>query len=93
MTGVVSRRGNAEAGTVFVKIIIAKDEVRLLGPPPGEVYAAHGDRRWYAVFGEKSVPQKEADDYLSRQIKFDSDIWIVDIDDRAGTALLEFHLA
>jgi hypothetical protein len=35
------------------------------------------------------VPDAEIESYLARQLKFDPDIWIVEIEDRAGRNFLD----
>jgi hypothetical protein len=39
--------------------------------------------------GAAPVTQEEIERFLARQVAFDPDIWILDIDDPAGTALLD----
>ncbi len=57
----------------------------LLGPAPGEAYDELGDRRWIA---EITLPQTLADAMalLERRIRFDPDLWIVEVEDRKGMA-------
>ena len=57
----------------------------LLGPSPGEAYDELGDRRWIA---EVTPPQTLADAMalLERRIRFDPDLWIVEVEDRKGMA-------
>ena len=57
----------------------------LLGPAPGEAYDEMGDRRWIA---EITPPQTPADAMalLERRIRFDPDLWIVEVEDRKGMA-------
>ncbi len=69
---------------------MANNLVRLLGPPPGSAFDANGERHWHSIFGAEPVPAQVANEYLSKQISYDPDIWIIDIDDRRGDALLEF---
>jgi hypothetical protein len=89
LTGVVARRGAAEAGAVFVKISLPDGYAKLLGPAPGPAYDSHGRRTWSAPLGPDPVSSQEADRYLSRQAAIDPDIWVLDIDDATGTGLLE----
>ena len=57
----------------------------LLGPAPGEAYDELGDRRWIA---EITPPQTLADAMalLERRIRFDPDLWMVEVEDRKGMA-------
>jgi hypothetical protein len=89
LTGVVARRGAPEAGSVFVKVTLPGGAGRLLGPAAGPTYDEDGGRRWVEPLGSEPVQQDDIDRFLARQIAFDPDIWILDIDDPAGTGLLE----
>ena len=57
----------------------------LFGPAPGPAFDEHGDRRFIE---ELPFPASEADvvALLARRKKFDSDLWIVEVEDRHGTA-------
>jgi hypothetical protein len=89
LTGVVARRGAAEAGAVFVKVSLPGGAARILAPAAGPTYDEDGRRRWTEPLGTAPVPQEEIERFLIRQIAFDPDIWILDIDDPAGTGLLD----
>ena len=88
LSGVVVSRGAPEAGAVFVRVIISRDETRLFAPPPGPLWNEAGERNWFEPLGNAPVTPQEAEAWLARQKKFDPDIWIIDIDDRSGTGLL-----
>ena len=89
LTGVVARRGAAEAGSVFVKVTLPGGTGRVLAPAAGPAYDEDGSRRWVELLGSEPVQLDDIDRFLARQIAFDPDIWILDIDDPAGTGLLE----
>ena len=40
-------------------------------------------------FRQQPVPEADAEAYLAREIRFDSDIWIVEVEDRAGRHMLD----
>ena len=85
--GAVMRKGAAEAGALFVIADLLDGRVQLYGPPPGPVYGEDGERRWVALH-RAPVARVEALALLERRLKYDPDLWIVDIEDRNGTALL-----
>lgn len=89
LTGVVARRGAAEAGSVFVKVTLPGGSGRILAPAAGPAYDEGGGRRWVEPLGSEPVQQDDIDRFLARQIAFDPDIWILDIDDPGGTGLLD----
>lgn len=91
LTGVVARRGAAEAGTVFVKVTLPDGRAKVLGPAPGPAYDDLGGRTWLTPLGPHPVSLEEADQFLSRQAAVDPDIWVIDIDDANGTGLIEIE--
>ncbi len=62
--------------------------VRLYGPAPAGFDGSENERRWVRCLGSELVPKEAAEDYLARQWQFDPDIWIVEIEDRAGRHFL-----
>ena len=88
LTAVIANKGAPEAGAVYVQITISNHEVKVLAPAPGPAFDDHGNRTWSMPLGPDPVSPQQASQYLARQRSFDRDIWIIDIDDRAGTGLL-----
>src|SRR5436853_2128833 len=88
---VLRRRGAVEAGAVFIKISRLDGTAQVFGPAPQTAFdeARPSDRSF--VLSLKSEPASEADAeaYLARQIKFDPDVWIVEVEDRAGRNFLD----
>jgi hypothetical protein len=51
--------------------------------------ASRGEERvWMRPLGDSADEQRCAD-YLTKQIRFDPDIWIVEIEDRAGRTFVD----
>jgi hypothetical protein len=86
--GAVLRKGAAEAGAIYIIADMLDGRVRLYGPPPGPAYGETGDRRW-SELTPKPVSRLFALEMLQRKQKIDPDLWIVDIEDRSGVALLQ----
>ncbi len=88
---VVRRRGADEAGAVFVKIDRLDGSVDLFGPAPQSAFdEAHPvDRAFVACLKTQPAPSADAEAYLQKQIRFDPDIWIVEVDDSAGRNFLD----
>jgi hypothetical protein len=88
----VRRRGAEEAGAVFIKISKLDGTAILFGPAPQAVFdeAQPADRRFAVVLG-RDAPAAEADieARLTREIRFDPDLWIVEVEDRAGRNFLD----
>ena len=83
------RRGAEEAGSIYVKVNRLDGRVLLIGPAPGPAHDHRGERRWVKLIGDGAVPEAEADAYLHRIQSRDPDIWVVEIEDRSGTGLLD----
>ena len=90
---VLVRRGDADAGAIYIKVSPLDGTALLFGPAPAGLDAAREDRSWEPCLGGRSSPEAEADAYLARQIAFDSDIWIVAVEDAAGRHFLDDWLA
>ena len=88
---VMRRRGNEEAGAVFVKIDRLDGTVELYGPAPQSAFdEAHpSDRIFSPCFERQPVTDAEAEIFLGRQIRYDPDIWIIEVEDRRGAPLLD----
>lgn len=87
---VVRRRGAEEAGAIFVKIDRLDGTADLYGPAPQTEFdeARPGDRAFMACL-KQPKPNDEIERYVSRQIDFDPDIWIVEVEDRKGRHFLD----
>jgi len=89
LTAVIANKGAPEAGAVYVQVTISSQLVRVFAPAPGPAYNDDGARNWSQPLGELPVKVEAANTYFARQLSFDPDIWIIDIDDPQGTGLLE----
>ena len=87
----VVRRGAEEAGAIFVKVARLDGSADIYAPAPQAVFDADGppERRWVRATGPEPVAERDAEDYLARQYRFDTDLWVVEIEDRGGRHLLE----
>jgi hypothetical protein len=86
---VVARKGDPDAGSVFVRVDLLDGRVRLFGPPPGSAFGEDGERRWVEIGETGPMAGEDAAAYLDRRASFDQDIWIVDLEARDGESLLE----
>jgi len=87
----VRRRGAEEAGAVFIKVNRLDGTADLYGPAPQTAFdhARPSDRAFSPCFPSLPVAEAEAESYLGRELKFDPDIWIVEVEDRAGRHFLD----
>ena len=88
---VVRRRGAEEAGAVFVRVSRLDGTSDLFGPAPQSAFdaAQEAARAFTPSLSTQSAADVDVEAYLARQLKFDPDIWIVEIEDRAGRNFLE----
>jgi hypothetical protein len=84
---VLRRRGAAEAGAIFVKLDRLDGTASLYGPAPQSLLDEHGGRLFAPILD--IVPAPQVDDRMSREIRFDPDLWWIEVEDRAGRHLLE----
>jgi hypothetical protein len=88
---VVRRRGAEEAGAVFVRVSRLDGTSDLYGPAPQSAFdAAPGAARAFSPsLAAQPAPDAAVEAYLTREIKFDPDIWIVEVEDRLGRNFLD----
>ncbi len=88
---VVRRRGAEEARAVFVMVDRLDGTVELYGPAPQTAFdeAQPSDRAFSPCFKQQPVSNADAEAYLTRQIRYDPDLWIIDVEDRRGAHLLD----
>jgi hypothetical protein len=88
---VVRRRGAEEAGTIFVRIDRLDGTSDLYGPAPQSAFddAQPAERAFSPCLKTTPAPDADAESYLARQIKFDPDLWIVEVEDRQGRHFLD----
>ena len=83
--GAVIRKGAEEAGAVYVIVNHLDGTCHLFGPAPGPSHDGEGERRWIEELQSPAV-LAEITPLLERKRRFDPDIWVVEIEDRRGTA-------
>ena len=83
--GAVIRKGAEEAGAVYVIVNHLDGTCHLFGPAPGHSHDEEGERRWIEELKSPAV-LAEVTPLLERKRRFDPDIWVVEIEDRRGTA-------
>jgi hypothetical protein len=88
--GAVSRRGAEEAGAVFVKVALLDGNAVLYVPAPQTVYDdSRPIERLFVPTSPAPVPEASVEERLAKEIRFDPDVWIVEIEDRAGRHFLD----
>jgi hypothetical protein len=87
---VLRRRGAAEAGAIFIKIDRLDGTAALFGPAPQSEIGNSGIERMFGrVHAAAWLSPGEVEARLGKEIAFDPDIWIVEVEDRAGRCFLD----
>jgi len=86
---VLRRRGAAEAGAIFVKVDRLDGSAALFGPAPQSEMREDGHRLFARLHADPWIDPAEAELKLARQIKFDPDLWIIEMEDREGRSFLD----
>ncbi len=73
--GMVIRSGDADAGGILV-ILRGREGLVVLS----QVRAGEGEAAWLRGTGAQPVDDKTADSYVSRQVRFDPDLWVVEFE-------------
>jgi hypothetical protein len=92
--GAVRRRGAEEAGAVFVKLALLDGNAILYTPAPQTAYdESRPVERVFTPSTKEPVPEQMVEDRLAKEVRFDPDVWIVEIEDRVGRHFLELAKA
>ena len=81
----VVRKGDADAGAVLVKVATLDGRARLYAPARD----GQGDRIWLDLSaGPLGFEESAVDAYARKRAESDPDIWLIEIEDRAGRTFL-----
>ncbi|HMF24151.1 MAG TPA: DUF1491 family protein [Pseudolabrys sp.] len=92
----VRRRGAEEAGAVFIKINRLDGTGTLYGPAPQTEFeeARPADRMFTAAVGrDRPAADADIEARLVKEVRFDPDLWLVEVEDRAGRNFLDHVVA
>ena len=74
------RRGDSDAGAILIKHNRFDAGCTVYAP----AMAMDGGRAWSRGTGEAPVPEADADAYIQRQLGYDPDVWVVEVEDMTG---------
>lgn len=88
---VVRRRGAEEAGAIFVKIAKLDGTAALFGPAPQTAFddARPTEHLFTSFFPHGFALEADVEAKIAREQKFDPDLWLVEVEDRAGRNFLD----
>ena len=84
----VARRGAEEAGAVFLLVDRRDGSFDLYGPAPQSVFSDRPTDRMFSLLA-REISEEATRARMEREIRFDPDLWLVDIEDREGRAFVE----
>jgi hypothetical protein len=87
----VRRRGAEEAGAIFIKLNRLDGTAELFSPAPQSAFdEAHpSDRAFIRSLGEAPVPEAKVEERIAREVRFDPDVWIIEVEDRKGQHFID----
>lgn len=91
-SAVVVRHGDDDAGAIFIKVNRLDGTCLLFAPAPAGLSGAESDRRWVPVGSPAGISEVEVDTMLAREADFDADMWLIEVEDRAGRHFLDTQL-
>jgi len=83
-TAVLRRRGASEAGAIFVKIDRLDGSAAVYGPAPQSESRDGIERLFTRLHSADWITPDEAEKRLAKEMKFDPDLWIVEVEDKKG---------
>ena len=79
---------------MFVKLALLNGNAMLYAPAPQAVYDdSRPVERVFAPSSREPVAEQAVEDRLAKEVNFDPDVWIVEIEDRAGRHFLDLARA
>lgn len=79
LAGVIEKKGAAEAGAIFIRVLKRDRTQMLLSPAPQSLTDGETADRCFETRLENAT-EADVDQKLTREKSFDSDIWIVEIE-------------
>jgi len=80
----VVRHGDNDAGVIYIKINRLDGTATLFGPAPSPISETPYEQSWMVHLDGDGMSEQKVDNFLQRQIQFDSDLWILEVEDRNG---------
>ena len=83
-------RGSAESGAILIKIDRLDGTAALFGPAPQtDVEDNASERRFARMHAADQLTGAEVEARIGREMAFDPDVWLVEVEDRAGRTFLD----
>ena len=77
----VTHKGEESAGAVILKIALLDGRCRVYS----QIRKADGSPAWQSRTEDGfPLPERAADDYIAKQLDFDPDLWVLEVEDPKG---------
>ena len=87
---VVRRHGADDAGAIFVKLALLDGRATLFAPAPQTAYDdSRPSERAFVATSAEPQPEQAVEERLTKELRFDPDAWIIELEDRAGRHFLD----
>ena len=84
---VVVRRGDADAGAIFVTVARLDGTADLYGPAPAGLQTDDGERLLQSL--QTGVTEASIAAVIERESRIDGDLWLIEIESREGRNFLD----
>ena len=77
LSAVIVHKGDEDRGLILIKQYVHGEGARIFA----QTRDMDDNLIWHHPLGEGFMEELKADDYIKRQIGFDEDLWVLEIDD------------
>ena len=77
VTATIARKGDEDAGAILIKFYGGRDHCRVYS----QVRDGQGRLAWMSATGSDPVPEDVAEQAIAKTLKWDSDAWVLEIED------------
>ena len=85
----VVRHGDEDAGAIFIRLNYLDGTSIIFAPAPSGLADEEIDRRLMPALNGYRTAEEAVEEYFRREISFDSDLWIIEVESKEGTHFLE----
>ena len=83
------KRGAAEAGAIFIKVDYLNGQSAFYAPAPQSLTTDEYERRFVKAHDAPTLDSSEIEARIVKQQRFDSDLWLIEVEDREGRHFLD----
>lgn len=88
----VTNKGDPDAGAIFIKVNKLDGSCLLFVPAPAGFERNEHERMWSLFSHDIPLQLNDVETYLAKQIRFDPDIWVLELESQTGQHFLNDYL-